>query len=86
MTGPGRGVFAVDASRTLAELELAWAAGGYHGFSADRGTWCAISSAGEVLTGATPDELDRGDPRALAGDAMTASCGTSLPFLRRSQE
>ena len=21
------------------------------------GTWCAITSAGEVLTGATPDEL-----------------------------
>jgi hypothetical protein len=51
------GPFAVDQDRTLAELELAWSEGGYHGFTAAGGTWCAISSAGEVLTGATPDEL-----------------------------
>jgi hypothetical protein len=37
----------------------AWANGGYHGFSAEDGTWCAVSSAGEVLTGGTPDALDR---------------------------
>jgi hypothetical protein len=54
-----RGVFDVDEDRALAELELAWADGGYHGFSADGGTWCAISSAGDVLTGATPDALNR---------------------------
>ena len=54
-----RGVFAVDQDAALAELELAWAAAGYHGFSADDGTWPAIRGAGEVLTGATPDELDR---------------------------
>jgi hypothetical protein len=54
-----RGVFAVDEDAALAELELTWAAGGYHGFSADDGTWSAISSAGEVLTGTTPDELGR---------------------------
>ncbi len=54
-----RDPFAVDEGRALAELELAWAAGGYHGFSADGGTWCAISSAGEVLTGDTPDALAR---------------------------
>jgi hypothetical protein len=54
-----RTVFAVDEDAALAELELAWAAVGYHGFSADDRTWSAISSAGEVLTGATPDELDR---------------------------
>jgi hypothetical protein len=41
----------------LAELELAWADGGYHGFCADGGTWSAISSAGDVLTGDTPDAL-----------------------------
>ncbi len=51
--------FAVDQDRALAELELAWADGGYHGFTADGGTWCAISSAGEVLTGGTPDALAR---------------------------
>jgi len=54
-----RDVFAVDADRALAELEQAWAYGGYHGFSADGGTWCAISSAGQVLTGRTPDELNQ---------------------------
>jgi hypothetical protein len=52
-----RGVFDVDEDRALAELELAWAAGGYHGFSADSGTWCAITGAGDVLTGDTPDAL-----------------------------
>ncbi len=51
--------FAVDQDAALAELELAWAAGGYHGFTADAGTWAAITSAGEVLTGATPDALAR---------------------------
>jgi hypothetical protein len=51
--------FAVDQDAALAELEQTWAAGGYHGFTADDRTWCAVSSAGEVLTGATPDELDR---------------------------
>jgi len=49
----------VDDGRALAELELAWSDGGYHAFSADGGTWCTISSAGEVLTGDTPDALDR---------------------------
>ncbi len=54
-----RGVFAVDEDAALAELELAWAGVGYHGFSAGDGTWSAISSAGEVLTGDTPDALTR---------------------------
>ena len=53
MMAARRDVFAVDADRALAELERAWAYGGYHGFSADGGTWCAISSAGQVLTGRT---------------------------------
>ena len=51
--------FAVSEEAALGELEEAWASGGYHGFSADGGTWSAIGSAGEVLTGATPDELGR---------------------------
>lgn len=51
--------FAVDEVAALAELERAWSDGGYHAFSADDGHWCAVSSAGEVLTGSTPDELDR---------------------------
>ena len=54
-----RSVFAVDENAALAELELAWADGGYHGFSAGDGTWSAISSAGEVLTGDTSDALTR---------------------------
>ncbi len=57
--GQRRGMSGVDEDRALAELELAWAGGGYHGFSADGGTWCAITSAGDVLTGATVDALTR---------------------------
>jgi hypothetical protein len=57
---PGqRDPFAVDEDAALAELARTWADADYHAFSADGGTWCAISSAGEVLTGATPDELNR---------------------------
>jgi hypothetical protein len=59
MAGQRRGVFDVDEASALAELERAWAYSGYHGFSADGGTWSAISSAGDVLTGDTPDALTR---------------------------
>jgi hypothetical protein len=52
-------VFSVDENAALTELELAWADGGYHGFSAGDDTWSAISSAGEMLTGDTPDALTR---------------------------
>ena len=51
--------FAVDEDRALAELELAWSDGGYHGFTVEGDTWGAVSSAGEVLTGRTPDALNR---------------------------
>jgi hypothetical protein len=54
-----RGVFDVDEDAALAELEEAWVPGGYHAFSADHGTWSAISSDGTVLTGDTPDALDQ---------------------------
>jgi hypothetical protein len=55
-----RGVFEVDEDAALAELERAWADGGYHGFSVlEHGLWSAISSIGEVLTGSTPDGLDQ---------------------------
>ena len=54
-----RDVFAVDEDAAMAELERTWADGGYHGFSVNDGIWSAISSAGQVLTGSTPDELDR---------------------------
>lgn len=57
--GQQRGPFAVDEEPALTELTLAWAPGGYHGFSTDGDTWSAISSAGDVLTGHTPDELGR---------------------------
>jgi hypothetical protein len=56
---PHRRPFQVDEEAALAELEQAWTSGGYHGFTADGGTWCAITSAGEVLTGNTPDGLDQ---------------------------
>ena len=52
-------VFEVDEENALAELELAWADSGYHGFGVDGGLWSAISSAGDVLTGDTPDALTR---------------------------
>ena len=51
--------FAIDEDAALAALELTWSDAGYHAFSADGGPWCAVSSAGEVLTGGNPDELDR---------------------------
>ncbi len=55
-----RGVFEVDEDAALAELERAWADGGDHGFCVlDGSLWSAISSSGEVLTGSTPDGLDR---------------------------
>ena len=52
-----RDPFRVDEGRALAELELAWADG--DGFSAGGGTWCAVTSARDVLTGDTPDALGR---------------------------
>jgi hypothetical protein len=58
--GRRRGVFEVDEDAALAELERVWAGGGYHGFCVmEHSLWSAISSAGEVLTGNTPDALDR---------------------------
>jgi hypothetical protein len=57
-SGP-RDPFRVDEDATLAELVRTWEPSGYHAFSADEGYWCAVTSAGEVLTGSTPDELDR---------------------------
>ena len=59
VAGRRRDVFAVDDDAALAALEDAWTEDGYHAFSVDDGTWSAIDSAGEVLTAATPDELDR---------------------------
>jgi hypothetical protein len=57
--GQSCAVFAIDEDGGLAALEEAWADGGCHTLSADPGTWSAIIRAGQVLTGATPDELDR---------------------------
>jgi hypothetical protein len=54
-----RRMLVMDEDRAVAALELAWAENGYHGFSANDGLWSAISSAGEVLTGDTPDALTR---------------------------
>jgi hypothetical protein len=57
--GQQRGVFEVDEARALEALRTAWADGGYHGFSADGGTWSAITSAGDVLTGDAPGAVNR---------------------------
>ena len=51
------GVFAVDPDQAIAELEQMWQPAGYHAFTFDSGTWSAISGAGDVLTGDTPDAL-----------------------------
>jgi hypothetical protein len=59
IAGQRRAVFAADEDAVLAALEETWADDGYHAFGAGHGTWSAIGSAGEVLTGATPDELDQ---------------------------
>jgi len=77
MRGTGRGVFAVDEDAALAELIRTWAGADYHGFSVDNGTWSAIGSAGNVFTGATPDELGQKDPGALAGKAVMAGHRTA---------
>ena len=60
MAGQRRGVFDVDEDRALAELELAWADGGYHGFSADGGTCGRRSAAPGMCSQVTPpDALTR---------------------------
>ena len=51
------GVAAVDPDQAIAELEQMWQPAGYHAFTFDSGTWSAISSAGDILTGDTPDAL-----------------------------
>ena len=40
-----RGIFDVDEDSALAELKLAWADGGYHGFSVHDGIWSAIRAS-----------------------------------------
>jgi hypothetical protein len=57
--GAKRGVFEVDEGAALAALEEAWGAGSYHAFGVDHGTWSAVTSAEDALTGATADELDQ---------------------------
>lgn len=49
----------LQADRALAVLEQAWEPAGYHGFSGEGSVWTAISSAGEVLTGDSPDALSQ---------------------------
>jgi hypothetical protein len=80
-----RGVFAVDEDAALAELELTWAAGGYHGFSADDGTWSAISSGGEVMTGTTPDELVRTIRAHWQATQTACCCCTSATAIRAAR-
>ena len=84
MAGQRRGVFDVDEDRALAELKQAWADGGYHGFSVDDGLWSAISSAGDVLTGARRTEQE--DPGALAGDAVMHGDRTALWLVPDEQD
>jgi hypothetical protein len=58
--GQPRGAFNIDPIPALAELKLTWGDAGYSGFSVDDdGTWSALTSAGDMLTGDTVDELNR---------------------------
>ena len=56
--GP-RGVSAAGEDAALAGLELTRAGGGSRGFSVGDGIWPAASGAGQLLTGAAADELER---------------------------
>ena len=50
----------MDEDRALAELGLAWADGGYHGFSAEGGTWSrGHQRRGGARPATRPDALDR---------------------------
>jgi len=51
-----------DVDAALAELERAWAGGGYRGFCVlEHGVWSVIGSSGPVLTGPMASGLDRTD-------------------------
>ena len=66
----GHGVFEADEDAALAELQRAWADGGYHGFCVlEHSLRSAVRSSGEVLTGNTPDPLDQqiGEPAGMPG-------------------
>ena len=65
-----RDPFAVDEDRALAELELAWADGGYHGFSVDDGLWSRDQQSRGCAHGRHAGRADREDQGALAGDAV----------------
>jgi hypothetical protein len=51
----------LNTDQALEVLEQAWAPAGYHGFTCDRlARMCsAISSAGDVITGNSPDALNQ---------------------------
>ncbi len=54
---PRCGMFEADEDHALAELERAWAEGGYQGFGVDDGIRLAVNSAGDVFMGDTPGAL-----------------------------
>jgi hypothetical protein len=72
---PHRSPFQIDERAALSELEQAWTSGGYHGLTADGGTWCAITSAGAGADRQHPGRAGQGDPGALAGDAVSGQAG-----------
>ena len=78
MAAGRRDVFAVDEDQALAELELTWAAGGYHGFSADGGTWSRDQQRRRSTHRRHTGRAEPDDPGALADNAMT----TGRPGMR----
>jgi hypothetical protein len=58
--GQQPGMSEADEDAALAELQRAWAGGGYHGSCIlEHSLRSAITTSGEVLTGNTPDGLDQ---------------------------
>jgi hypothetical protein len=53
-SAPPRGPFAVDQDRALAELELAWSEGGYHGFTAGVAVWLEFAGSPASRTFTVP--------------------------------
>jgi len=66
------GAFGMDEDAALAELEKAWAGGGWHGFSVPDGSLrAAVSSPGRGAHGQHAGRAGPGDPHAPAGTAMS---------------
>ena len=83
-SAPPRGPFAVDQDRALAELELAWSEGGYHGFTAAGGTWCAIAAARRCQSSRSSGSSGTGPKAVTAQSGACSAAGSPMRSLRAS--